>query len=83
MGLRLFLYLALSLFLTGRQAFPRHMRIYSLLIGIYVQRSERSMYQHFFLFSRDSVTSGIGTAILPLRFGAKSQWDMIALRINM
>ena len=29
------------------------------------------------------VTSGVGTAILPLRFGAQSQWDMIALRINM
>ena len=78
MGLRLFLYLALSLFLTGRQAFPRHMRIYSLLIGIYVQRSERSMYQHFFLFARDSVTN-ISDLLLPTNFLA-NYFDQCVLK---
>jgi len=28
------------------------------------------------------VTSGVGTSILPLRFGAQSQWDFIKLGIN-
>lgn len=28
------------------------------------------------------VTGGVGTSILPLRFGAQSHWDMIALHIN-
>jgi len=28
------------------------------------------------------VTSGVGTSILPLRFGAPSQWDFITLKIN-
>ena len=28
------------------------------------------------------VTSGVGTAILPLRYGAQSQWDFIILEIN-
>lgn len=28
------------------------------------------------------VTSGIGTSILPLRFGAQSQWDILNLQIN-
>jgi len=28
------------------------------------------------------VTSGVGTAILPLRYGAQSQWDFISLRVN-
>ena len=27
------------------------------------------------------VTSGVGTAILPLRYGAQSQWDFISLRV--
>ena len=27
------------------------------------------------------VTSGVGTSILPLRFGAQSQWDFISLRV--
>ena len=27
-------------------------------------------------------TSGVGTAILPLRYGAQSQWDFVSLRIN-
>jgi predicted MPP superfamily phosphohydrolase len=25
------------------------------------------------------VTSGVGTSILPLRYGAQSQWDMLEL----
>jgi len=29
------------------------------------------------------VTSGVGTSILPLRFGAPSHWDMLRLRINL
>ena len=29
------------------------------------------------------VTSGVGTAVLPLRLGAQSQWDMIVLGISM
>ena len=28
------------------------------------------------------VTSGVGTSILPLRFGAQSQWDFISLRVS-
>ena len=28
------------------------------------------------------VTSGVGTSILPLRFGAQSQWDFISLGVN-
>lgn len=28
------------------------------------------------------VTSGVGTSIIPLRFGTQSQWDMLNLRIN-
>ena len=28
------------------------------------------------------VTSGVGTSILPLRFGAQSQWDMLSLSFN-
>lgn len=28
------------------------------------------------------VTSGIGTSILPIRFGAQSQWDFITLRVR-
>ena len=28
------------------------------------------------------VTSGVGTAILPLRYGAQSQWDFISLGVN-
>ena len=27
------------------------------------------------------VTSGVGTSILPLRYGAQSQWDLIELVI--
>ena len=28
------------------------------------------------------VTSGVGTSIIPLRFGAQSQWDLILLKVN-
>ena len=36
--------------------------------GLY-QDSDRTVF----------VTSGVGTSILPLRYGAQSQWDLIAL----
>jgi hypothetical protein len=28
------------------------------------------------------VTSGVGTSIVPIRYGAQSQWDMINLRFK-
>ena len=28
------------------------------------------------------VTSGVGTSILPMRFGAQSQWDLLSIKIN-
>ena len=33
-------------------------------------------------FRSTFVTSGVGTAILPLRFGAQSEWDFLALLVN-
>ncbi len=28
------------------------------------------------------VTSGVGTSIMPMRFGAQSQWDLLSIKIN-
>ena len=28
------------------------------------------------------VTSGVGTAVLPIRYGAQSNWDLVTLGVN-